>query len=85
MQKRNLKLLQKEVLFKKLKSVLLHCSIKTIQYLFKRGVFCNQFIFSMVLEIIKHRNLQENPAASEILAHHGKRLIYLITPTDKLD
>lgn len=72
MKKSNLKTLPKEVLLKKIKSVLLHCSIKTINYLFKKGLFDNNYILSMVVNIINIRNLQENPDSSEILSHHRK-------------
>lgn len=72
MQKSNLKIFQTEVLLKKLKSILLHCSVTTLSYLFRRGLFCNKFILSMVVNIIKHRRLEDNPAAREIVYHQGK-------------
>ena len=71
MQRCNLKILSKEVLLRKLNSVLLHTSLKTLNYIFKRGLLNNSYILSMVVSVIRRRNLQENPEAQEIISHHG--------------
>lgn len=74
----NLRLFSRQVLLKKLQSVLLHANIKIINYLYKRGLFNNYYILSVVVNIIKKRNFQENPDSKEILCHHGKYIKVLI-------
>ena len=71
MQRSNLKLLSKEVLIKKLNSILLHANVKTLSNLFKRGLLNNSYILSMVVRVVRRRNLQQNPEVQEIISHYG--------------
>ena len=74
----NLKLLSEDMVLIKLKSVVPICSLKTINCLFKKGLFHNKQNLDVVVAAIKSRNLESQAEASERLISAVKNILFLI-------
>ena len=70
---KNLKSLPEEVLFKKLRFIIDLCSMRTVLYIYKRGIFnrFNKKSIDILARYLISRNLHETPFAADIMRQHN--------------
>lgn len=64
---RNLEELSLELLFQKLRFLLLHCGVDTINYMHRVGVFYNIRVLEVAIEILTRRNEENDPLAKPLI------------------
>ena len=70
---KKLKTLSEEVLFKKLRFIIDLCPMRTVLYIYKRGIFnrFNKKSIDILARYLISRNLHETPFAVDIMRQHN--------------
>ena len=69
---KNLKTLSEAVLIRKLRFIISLCPLRTILYIYKRGIFNNHKKAIYILaEHLKSRNLHNSPFTADIMRQHN--------------